>query len=314
MNVLPDTVSFTGAESNTLVADVWRAGPARAVALLMHGGGQTRHSWDGTAARMAANGISAVSVDARGHGDSQWVASKTYSFSAMAADLAVLARQAAVELGSRPVLVGASMGGLAGMLAVADDSDLFDAMVFVDITPRMERSGVDKVLGFMAARAADGFATVEEAADTIAAYLPDRKRPRSLDGLSKNLRLRQDGRWYWHWDPSFVSGPRPITSAVDPSDVVRREEVFLAGLKRAKVPLLLVRGSKSELVSEAAVASFLQAVPHARFTDVSGAGHMVAGDRNDVFAAAVIGFIHELSEAPHAGGAGRQAEAADGLA
>ena len=285
---------FTGSEGNRLVGDIREAERPLGVALLMHGGGQTRHAWDATAERLAAQGITSITLDARGHGQSEWVASKAYAFRYIASDLAEVVAQVRSRFGEKPVLIGASMGGLAAMLVCETYApDLFRALVLVDITPQMEQSGVDRILGFMAERSAEGFASVEEAAEAIAAYLPDRARPRSLDGLSKNLRLRDDGRWYWHWDPAFVAGPEPIES--EAGDYGER---LTEGLRRARMPILLVRGSRSELVSERAVHTFLETVPHARFADVAGAGHMVAGDRNDVFAEAVIGFLERDVFAP----------------
>jgi pimeloyl-ACP methyl ester carboxylesterase len=50
----------------------------------------------------------------------------------------------------------------------------------------------------------------------------------------------------------------------------------------------------SDVVSEAGVRSFLGDVPHAEFVDVGGAGHMVAGDRNDAFTDAVTEFLDRL--------------------
>jgi pimeloyl-ACP methyl ester carboxylesterase len=57
------------------------------------------------------------------------------------------------------------------------------------------------------------------------------------------------------------------------------------------VPALLVRGRMSDLLSEEGAQEFLRLVPHARMVDVSGAGHMVAGDRNDAFNDAVVSFL-----------------------
>jgi len=57
------------------------------------------------------------------------------------------------------------------------------------------------------------------------------------------------------------------------------------------VPTLLVRGALSDMVSEQSVAELLAAVPYARFVEVSGAGHMVAGDNNETFAAEIIAFL-----------------------
>jgi pimeloyl-ACP methyl ester carboxylesterase len=56
----------------------------------------------------------------------------------------------------------------------------------------------------------------------------------------------------------------------------------------------LVRGRQSDLLSEQGAQDFLDLVPHARYTDVGGAGHMVAGDRNDAFNDAVVSFLTEI--------------------
>ena len=162
----------------------------------------------------------------------------------------------------------------------------FSGLILVDVVPKMDPRGVEHVQGFMRARAAEGFGSVEEAADAVAAYLPHRPRPRSLDGLRKNLRLHADGRWRWHWDPRFLDGPRPVDSG--------REQVE-AALERAvrslSVPTLLVRGGASELVSRAAAEAFLAIAPGSELADVAEARHMVAGDRNDAFADAILAFL-----------------------
>jgi len=282
-------VLFHGSENNRLVGTLYAAAESNSnpPALFMHGGGQTRYSWDGAAKKLSALGVISLSVDARGHGESDWVESKHYSFFEYRDDLILLAKRIARDYGRPPILIGASMGGISGMLAVHEaGSDLFTAMGFVDIAPTMEPSGVDKIQGFMAEKMSDGFANAQEAADAIAAYLPDRARPKSLDGLRKNLRRGDDGRLYWHWDPGFLKGPRTIDT--NRSD---REGLLPEACKMITVPTLLIRGGKSELVTEAAAQEFLDLVPHARYTDVSDAGHMVAGDKNDIFANAVIEFL-----------------------
>ncbi len=298
-------VEFPGHEGNTLVASrfVPENITRHPAVLLMHGGGQTRHSWDGTARKLAGLGYEVFAVDARGHGGSDRVDSKNYTFEHFGQDLQVITRQITSETGLPPVVVGASLGGLSALLAQdmqQGDSEqpLFSAIVLVDITPRMERTGVEKILGFMSENVDDGFASVEEAADTIAGYLPNRARPGSSRGLQKNLRQRDDGRWYWHWDPAFVNGPRNISTG-NTNWLGRFEEAA----RHIKVPTLLVRGGKSELVSQSAVEEFLALVPHAEFVDVTDAGHMVAGDRNDAFAAAVAAFLQTIgkSKAPAVG-------------
>jgi pimeloyl-ACP methyl ester carboxylesterase len=285
-------VTFSGAEGNKLVGDA--IGHHGRAVLLLHGGGQTRHAWRNTGHAIARAGMTAYAVDQRGHGDSEWVASGKYTFADFAADAREIADQLATRTGSRPAIAGASLGGIAALTAeggaASEGRDaLFAALVLVDITPRVDPSGVAKVTGFMREHARDGFASVEDAADAVAAYLPHRPRPSSNEGLKKNLRLHEDGRWRWHWDPRFLEGRGP--DAVNRSD---RERALMDGAKSLKMPVLLVRGGSSELVQEEHVKEFLALVPHASYADVAGARHMVAGDRNDQFSEAILKFLNDL--------------------
>ena len=254
--------------------------PTRSPVVMLHGGGQTRYAWGGTAAALAAAGRHAVNMDLRGHGDSGWAPDADYSLEAFVRDLVLVAR----ELPHPPAVVGASLGGLAALLTAGEIApELVSALVLVDIAPRMDPVGVERIVSFMTGNP-DGFGTLEEAADAIAGYLPHRPRPRDLRGLQKNLRFGQDGRWRWHWDPTFMIGKQRPGATRDPERLER-------AAARLRIPVLLVRGRMSDIVSEAGAQAFLDVVPHARFVDVSDAGHMVAGDKNDVFTDAVVGFL-----------------------
>lgn len=286
-----EPVTFIGVDDNRLVGEMRGAG-GRPV-LLLHGGGQTRHSWEETAIRLARAGYRAITIDQRGHGDSDWIASGAYIFTDYAADVAAVAREIERRFGARPVAIGASLGGISSLLAEGDASGgLLEALVLVDITPKVDAGGVARILAFMGDKVEEGFASIEEAADAIASYLPHRKRPQSLDGLQKNLRLDPDGRYRWHWDPAFLVGRQNVNSHVG-----HVEERLHGAAKSLTIPVLLVRGARSELVSEDHARAFLDLVPHARMVDVSGAGHMVAGDRNDIFGEAIIGFLEEAGAA-----------------
>ena len=280
--------SFRGAAGNRLAADVF--GDAGRPVLLLHGGGQTRHAWRRTAVEIARAGMTAYAVDQRGHGDSEWVADGAYRFEDFADDVTAVAAELTRRHGEPPVAIGASLGGIASLLAAGEAKDtIFAALVLVDITPRVDLAGVAKVQGFMRAHAHEGFASVEEAADAVAAYLPHRPRPRSTEGLKKNLRLHPDGRWRWHWDPRFLDGRRPVGG-----DRPEVEAQLLGAARELKIPAMLVRGGSSELVQEEHAKEFLALVPHARFADVSGARHMVAGDKNDQFSVAILAFLNDL--------------------
>jgi pimeloyl-ACP methyl ester carboxylesterase len=295
----PDTTSITtttttvaGAGGIELVID--RCGPAGGPGvLLLHGGGQNRHAWKGTAVNLAGAGFDVVAADARGHGDSAWSPEAAYDMSDMADDLEHL-----LALFDRPpVAVGASMGGISALtLQGRTDTQRYRGLVLVDVTPRMEVAGVERIVSFMAARP-DGFESLEEAAEVIAAYNPHRERTGNVDGLRKVLRER-DGRWMWRWDPQFIlSKAADMLSGNGTANRMQKMADDLhAAAARVTVPALLVRGQQSDLVSEDTVKEFLAEVPHAEYVDVSGTGHMVAGDDNDAFTAAVLDFLERLPD------------------
>lgn len=277
------TVELAGA-GVALVADAYghEDGPT---VLFLHGGGQTRHAWGTAATVLAASGRYAVSVDLRGHGDSEWAADGDYTIGSFASDV--------VEVASglrRPlVIVGASLGGLASLVALGQaNDDLADALVLVDVTPKVKEEGAERIRGFML-EGMSGFERLEDAAEAISAFIPNRPRPRDLSGLSKNLRQQNDGRWYWHWDPRSVVGP----DGKPPRGAGNYEQVRAAA-GRVRVPTLLVRGRMSDIVTEEGVRELQMLIPHVEVVDVSGAGHMVAGDRNDAFNTAILEFVHRV--------------------
>ncbi|MCB9727227.1 MAG: alpha/beta fold hydrolase [Deltaproteobacteria bacterium] len=272
-----------GHDGITLVADVRGAADAPPV-VLAHGGGQTRRAWGRTGERLARAGYLALSLDLRGHGESDWAPDGRYGVADIAPDAVAVAGQ----LERRPVWVGASLGGLMGLVAASStDPPPFRALVLVDIAPRIELEGVRRIFAFMSAYP-DGFTSVEEAADAVARYLPHRPRPRDLSGLRKNLRRRPDGRLVWHWDPRLLEQTR---------EEFDREVVHFYGAARAlRLPTLVVRGRRSDVLSEEGARELVALVPGAEFVDVSDAHHMVAGDDNDAFSAAVVAFIQALPD------------------
>ncbi|MFT5433177.1 MAG: pimeloyl-ACP methyl ester carboxylesterase [Myxococcota bacterium] len=276
----PRTIEFAGHDGLRLVADARGAEDAPPV-LLLHGGGQTRHAWGGTAALLAEAGFLALTMDQRGHGDSAWCEDGNYRVEDYALDVGAVSS----ALGRPPALVGASLGGLASLLIEGEISPgTGAAIVLVDVTPQLESNGIQKILGFMAAHP-EGFESLEKAADSVAEFLPHRPRPSDTSGLAKNLRLGEDKRYRWHWDPRFLEPGQRLASSVKNPNRLREAAA------RLEIPALLVRGRMSEIVSEAGARDFLELAPHAEFVDVENAAHMVAGDRNDVFTGAVIEFL-----------------------
>lgn len=254
--------------------------------LFAHGFGQTRGAWGGAAATLASRGCHCVSYDARGHGESGRLPGGGYHMQQFADDLLGLARAQPEP----PVLVGASMGGLLGLVTAGETRPVpFRALVLVDITPRWETRGVERILAFMQAHP-DGFAGYAEAAEQIAAYLSHRSGRKSEEQLRPLLREGGDGRLRWHWDPALLAGDLVAESE-------RYQPRLFAAAAQVDVPVLLLSGGRSDVVSHATVAEFLQLVPHARHVEVAGATHMLAGDANDAFTREIACFINALDDA-----------------
>ena len=279
-----------------LTADV--SGPPDGMpVLLLHGGGQTRHSWHHSATTLGALGYRVYNLDLRGHGESDWAGDGNYHIDAFAADVrAVAEAMTATDPRRRlPVLVGASLGGIASMTAIAEtETNIAAALVLVDVGPKIERQGADRIGAFMMKNMEAGFATLGEVADSIGEYNPHRPRPSNLDGLKKNLRQKSDGRWYWHWDPAFITGRRGSSDETRSLTEPHRLAMNATKIAERGLPTLMVRGRQSDLLSEEGAAEYKRLIPHGQFVDVAGAGHMVAGDRNDVFNDAVVQFLESL--------------------
>ncbi|MBD8524970.1 alpha/beta fold hydrolase [Pseudomarimonas arenosa] len=244
--------------------------------LFAHGFGQTRGAWCATATRLAAIGYDVRALDARGHGDSDWLPEGgQYAMQQFIEDL----EASAAELRS-PWLVGASMGGLLG-IAAQSRTRCFAGLILVDIAPRWDARGVARILDFMEAFP-DGFASLNHAADAIAGYLPHRER-KTEQALRAVLRQDSSGRWRWHWDPRMLNA---IGRAGE-----QHQHALIEAARQIEVPVLLISGGRSDLIGEAEVAHFLELVPHAQHRRIEQATHMVAGDQNDAFTDAIVEFL-----------------------
>jgi len=253
--------------------------------VLMHGGGQTRHAWGSTGEVLSESGFYVLSLDLRGHGDSQWHPDGDYLIDSYKDDLISILNQ----VGKPASLVGASLGGMVSLSLASDlnKKDLVTSLVMVDIGLYPNEKGSNEIVSFMQS-GIKGFSNLNEASDAVSAYLPHRKRPRDNRGLEKNLRLKEDGRYYWHWDPRFL----------DERDDYSRENQKEKNIRLAKnisIPTLLIRGALSNVVTQKEVDDFLTIIPHSEFQEIEKAAHMVAGDRNDIFANSAIKFLKKIS-------------------
>jgi pimeloyl-ACP methyl ester carboxylesterase len=283
------TIDLAGRDGLRLSADEF-GDPDGPPVVLLHGGGQTRYAWGSTARVLAERGWHVYRVDLRGHGESDWPDDGDYGPEAFAGDVYAIAK----TFPQPPVLVGASLGGIASMVAIGTHTgeEVARGLVLVDVAPKIEQDGAMRIGAFMSEHLEDGFGSLEEVADAVAAYNPHRPRPTDLSGLKKNVRLRDDGRWVWHWDPRFMKGK--LGSRDETRASLVHEGRLQDAARHIKVPTLLVRGRVSDLLSEEGAQDLLRLVPHAEYVDVEGAGHMVAGDKNDLFNDAIVSFLDKL--------------------
>jgi pimeloyl-ACP methyl ester carboxylesterase len=278
----PQTVDYSGVDGLTLVADEWNRDsdvtPGRPTILMLHGGGQNRFSWTNTGQTLADEGFHVVAIDSRGHGDSDRAPNANYHVEALTADV----MHVLDAIGRPVVLIGASIGGLTGIL-VADQAGpaKVTRLVLADVVPRFEKNGSTRIREFMLSHI-HGFSSLDEAADAVATFLPHRTKPRNPEGLRKNLRLR-DERWYWHWDPAFVTEP-----GNDPQLCTRKIEQAATDLT---IPVLLIHGKLSDMVSPEGVRHFLTTVRNAESVELPDTGHTAAGDDNDAFSDVVVTFV-----------------------
>jgi len=262
--------------------------PGAPLVILSPGGGQTRHSWRGAAPRIAELGFEVISLDLRGHGDSGRAAGH-YHLSDFAAD--IVAVVAAYRAGRPVALVGASLGGLASLVAAGDPGAGIDLLAMIDVVPRVEPAGALRIRSFMESHP-DGFDTIEDAARAVGSYRG--KVEQDYAGLARNLRTSDSGKLVWHWDPAFLSR-KPIWP--------ERIKLLEDAAARYRRPLLLVRGLQSDIVSDAGIAALRALTPQLVEADVARSGHMVVGDRNEAFLDAISAFLREhLAGVPAASG------------
>jgi pimeloyl-ACP methyl ester carboxylesterase len=289
MHVTVENMVFRG-RGVDIAADRWtstQTSDTGRTVLLLHGGGQTRHAWRRTCEQLALAGWSAIAPDIRGHGDSSWAADGAYDMDDFVADLQAIVR----AIGVRPVIVGASIGGLTALIAQGGDPSLASGLVLVDVVPRVDPQGSAAVTSFMR-DGIKGFDSLDEAVAAVATYNPRRRSKAHPERIRKNLRQR-NGRWYWHWDPRVLDGhDRDSTDSPGmPDKEAHNQARALAAAGTVTVPVLVVRGEQSNVVTSQGVQELLDLVPGSQSIEIEGAGHMVAGDDNAVFAFGLMDFL-----------------------
>lgn len=246
--------------------------------VLLHGVGQTCHTWDLFAAAMAPH-FHVMAFDQRGHGDSDWAPDRDYARQTMVNDVAAFTTAAGLD---NFFLIGMSMGGMNSMMFTSQNKERVRSLVVVDIGPRVERTGSSHIRDFMSGNRE--FNDLDEAAAVIYKFNP--RRP--LEAIRKytcvyNLKQLPSGKWTWKYDSYFASAQR----LGDPQVM---HDLLAAAATLIRCPTLLVRGAQSDVFSLEGAKEFQQLIPESGFELVEGAGHSVMGDNPPGFEAAVRRF------------------------
>jgi pimeloyl-ACP methyl ester carboxylesterase len=252
--------------------------------LCLHGGGQTAYMYEELGASLAPR-YHVLAPDLPNHGDSDWIDDVTRF--GLAETLPPLYAHFGIE---RAVVVGASLGGMTAITLAARHPELVAGIVLIDIGHRLEEDGVRKIVEFM--RAHESFASLEDAAAEISRYLPNRKAVRA-ESLSRNLRLRVDGRWEW----KHALGRRMRDVDLDSGEWDWRAQFEGMGddARAIQCPVLVLRGSESDVLSDAGAEEVVQLIPDARLRRVEKAGHLAAGDNPESTVALVSDFLREIA-------------------
>lgn len=277
------TLWLGGADGVRLAADSY--GDANGMPVILLGGlGQTRHSWRRAAQRIGAAGRRALTIDLRGHGESDRAPDSDYSYPRQVADLAAVV----AALGRPAALVGASLGGKICLAAAGYRPETACALALVDTVPRTIFAGVRAASQVLKAPEA-GFDSPQAAAVQLADLRGEAVAPGGGEKLRRNMRQSADGRWHWHWDARYSSHDQGL-GMVGGLDYLEAAAVHVAA------PTLILRGELSNVVDAAGVAALKALIPQAETDVIAGARHMLVGDENEAFADRLEGFLARLPD------------------
>ena len=266
--------------------------------LCLHGGGQTAYMFEELGLALAGR-AHVVAPDLPGHGDSDLTGLRLGDgggvgaiHEAFAATLPALMDEFGLE---RAVVIGGSLGGMTAISLGDLVPERVAGIVLIDVGHRLEPDGVRKIIDFMTAH--ESFESLDEAAVAIAEYLP-RRGPVRPESLTRNLRQRPDGRWEWkHGVGRRMRERREAGEDVPhPADNLDAVTVGIEdAAARLRCPVLVLRGSESDVLSAEAADDLVQVIPDARLEIVDKAGHLAAGDNPHSTNALVVAFLDEIA-------------------
>jgi pimeloyl-ACP methyl ester carboxylesterase len=264
--------------------------PSAPPVVCLHGGGQTAYMFENLGAALRDR-YWVVAPDLPGHGDSDPVEGEITAHAAFARSLEPVLAEFGI---GRAAFVGASLGGMTSISYADTHPDDVACISLIDVGHKLEQEGVRKIVDFMTEH--DSFGSLEEAADAIAGYLPQRRAPR-IESLTRNLRQRPDGRWEWKHAVGRRMRERRAETGDHTHPADRLDEV-MAGVdeaaSRLRCPVLVLRGAQSDVLSSSGAEEVAALIPDARLEVVEQAGHLAAGDNPHSTTGRIEAFLAEV--------------------
>ena len=249
--------------------------PAKPTVVLLHGFAHSAHSLDFVSLPLADR-FHILALDFRGHGESDWSDDEDYTRETMQKDL----QDFVIKTNSAPVIIiGLSLGGTIGYKYTASNQKLVSGLVIIDVAPRLQESGVQRVRKFVENK--DYFDSIEEMVSVVQAFRPDRTKDQLIASVMRNAKQHADGRWSWKYDPVL----KRQNSRYEQTEKDRME--LWDSLESITCPTLFVRGAESDVVSAETATELVSRMQNASEVTVHGAGHLVTTDNP-------IGFIESI--------------------
>jgi pimeloyl-ACP methyl ester carboxylesterase len=246
--------------------------------VFLHGGGTTARTWDLVCLALRDR-FHCLALDLRGHGDSDWSADADYSLADYAADVTAIVRRL---VPGAPIIVGNSLGGQAGLLAIGGGAPA-KGLILVDVGPEPARAGTDRIVNSL--RTPQEFPDLDAVVRTALSMNPRRDANVLRESLLHNLRRLPDGNWTWKYDWRAFAGLTRETLA-------RRTAALWQAAAQVQCPVLVIRGAHSEILSEHQVDELCARITgRCEHRTVADAGHTVHGDNPGGFIAAVEPFL-----------------------
>ncbi|HEV7649771.1 MAG TPA: alpha/beta hydrolase [Actinophytocola sp.] len=236
--------------------------------LFLHGGALNAHTYDLVCAALRGD-HHCLSLDQRGHGDSEWSPVVDYDNATHAADIAAFVD----HLGLRDlVLVGMSLGGLNAIKYAGTHGERLRALVIIDVGPELRAPGTARIGEFTSSTSGE-IDSLDEYIEHAVRFNPRRDPDRLRHSLLHNLRRTPAGKWVWKWDPrGRVKTPEQAR------EFQARRELLWEDVDRIQCPTLVVHGTDSDVFSERDAHTLVERLPRGGYAAVEDAGHTVQGD------------------------------------